>query len=265
MRSLLSLVDLYLRATSLCWFSLVIVNDETVKKLHAESNAHSGPLLNANSTGIAWYRPKTPFCGKIHTAHPLKITFLWVTHYKELILLNLVITLTLLIGFVFEEKVMHEKRGNVKWLWFQGLLKLGQVHVSFTPPSSTQSPSLLTCEWELAKSGRRLHSLGHFVALRNVWFSHTAALHIHRHTCRREVQRVTWKGKVFPGTALENNVYDGQDSQGDSRTHEPEKPWEGAQVCLLPTPISPTHLLGQVMLGHSRCPRSWTFLGQQGE
>lgn len=36
--------------------------------------------------------------------------------------------------------------------------------------------------------------------------------------------------------------------QGDSRTHELEKPWEGVQVSLFPAPISLKHLPGQAVL-----------------
>lgn len=74
-RSLLSLAGSYLSAPSVCRFSLVTVKDETGKKLHAESDARSGPLLHANSTGITRYRLKTLFCWNIPTARPLKLFF----------------------------------------------------------------------------------------------------------------------------------------------------------------------------------------------
>lgn len=147
-----------------CRFSLVIVNDETVKELHAELIARDGPLLNANGTGTAWYRLKTPFCWNVRRARPLKMSFLWVTHYKEFILLNLVVPLTLLIECVFEEQVMHEKEGNLEWIWFQGLLMPGWVHMFSIPPSTMLSPRLLVPEWNLAKSGMWLHGLWHFAA-----------------------------------------------------------------------------------------------------
>lgn len=196
------------------------------------------PYLMQTSTGFAQSRLKTLFCWDILTARPLKIIFLWVTHCKPLILLNLGVTLTLLIGFVFEEQVMYEKGGNVAWLWFQGLLKLGWVHMFFNPPCSTQNPSLLTCEWDLAKSGRRLCGLWHSAAQRNVWLSHTAALHVYICDHRGEVQRVTWTEKVFPGTALENNnVYDSQES-----TRRLENTWAGEALRGCPgLPLPRTH------------------------
>lgn len=133
---------------------------------------------------------------------------------------------------------MYEKGGNMAWLWFQGLLKLGWVHMFFNPPCSTQNPSLLTCEWDLAKSGRRLCSLWHSAAQRNVWLSHTAALQVYICDHRGEVQMVTRTEKVFPGTALENNnVYDSQES-----TRRLENTWAGEALRGCPyLPLPRTH------------------------
>lgn len=65
-----------------------------------------------------------------------------------------------------------------------------------------------------------------------------AALHVHRHACRRDVQRATWKEKVFPGTALENNVYDGQES-----TRWLKNMWAGEALIGCPgLPLPCTHL-----------------------
>lgn len=92
---------------------LVTVHDEI---LCAESDAHSGPLLNANQHRDCSVQTENTVLLGYHTARPLKIIFLCVTHCKPLILLSLGVTLTLLIGFVFEEQVMNEKGGNVAWL-----------------------------------------------------------------------------------------------------------------------------------------------------
>lgn len=71
------------------------------------------------------------------------------------------------------------------------------------------------------------------------------------HGQKRSFQAQHWR--IIMSTTAKN-------PQGDWRTHELEKPWEGAQVCLFPAPISGTHRPGQVLLPQP-VPKEVDFFG----